>query len=484
MPGVPRIHSAMTTCTFEHTRQNRHAGLRIPGVYWMALGLIFAVSLPNLLDPFVAHDDFPALFLDPALYWEKTLNEGRWLNYIWHLRAFETPAWLNFAVYQALWAVFAASLATAALPGERDELLRVILAGLVVLAPPAMLISFWFNTLMPGLALVALFGVIVCRAPERVSRAVLPVFVIATFHAYPMYPLLLLALCLARSDKPGLFDLCGLLALFGGGFVAAMASSYVLNWHYHGVFDVPLAPWREATPATDLASLLQNLPKAWESLVRFSMKASLNSRVFVVLNLSAFLAASFYLIRHAPWRLVYLGAGLATGVALVVLQSVKLGVIVPPRACLFIWVFHALVMLAAVQVSSQRASPRYPMAVAVLMTVIAAYAVEATSRYAAHRDWQDLSRAVSAALADAPGPILVFGRPMQTEAGRQASIQHDLALVFRVRHLADRDVFLCDLQMEHCAGRAPSQAARNAANPWSIHTSTNGTTLIFAGETP
>ena len=57
------------------------------------------------------HDDFPALLLIPELYYTKTLTEGRWINYLWHLRTFETPAWANYLLYQAGWSVFAGAVA-------------------------------------------------------------------------------------------------------------------------------------------------------------------------------------------------------------------------------------------------------------------------------------------------------------------------------------------------------------------------------------
>lgn len=86
-------------------------GFGAGAVFWLCLAAIFGMSLPNLIDPMIRYDDYPALFAEGDLFWEKTLNEGRWVNYIWHLREIVTPAWLNFAIYQAFWALFAASLA-------------------------------------------------------------------------------------------------------------------------------------------------------------------------------------------------------------------------------------------------------------------------------------------------------------------------------------------------------------------------------------
>ncbi|MEL6435067.1 MAG: hypothetical protein AAFQ28_14845, partial [Pseudomonadota bacterium] len=66
----------------------------------VALLAVFCVSLPNLADPMIRFDDYPAYFADPTHFYMKTLSEGRWVNYWWHLRGFVTPSWANFALYQ------------------------------------------------------------------------------------------------------------------------------------------------------------------------------------------------------------------------------------------------------------------------------------------------------------------------------------------------------------------------------------------------
>ncbi|MEE4348104.1 MAG: hypothetical protein V2I53_15000, partial [Paracoccaceae bacterium] len=234
-------------------------GLRLAPTLWITLAAIFAMSLPNLLDPMIRHDDFPALLADGDLFWNKTLHEGRWINYWWHLRGVVTPSWLNFALYQVFWAVFASATATVVTRNKGAAFFTVVLALVILVSPSAMIISLWFNTLIAGLALVALFAVMACRLSDRALLAWLPVFVILTFMAYTTYPLLLLAVCLFRQDQRSLVRLTGILALFTFSFLAAVLVVYTLNWQVHGVFGVPLDDWREATPAADIAGMLANL---------------------------------------------------------------------------------------------------------------------------------------------------------------------------------------------------------------------------------
>ncbi|HCI07744.1 MAG TPA: hypothetical protein DE314_10390, partial [Sulfitobacter sp.] len=87
---------------------------------------------------------------------------------------------------------------------------------------------------------------------------------VLTFMAYTTYPLLLLVICLYRQDNRSLPKLIALLAFFTASFIAAILLTYTINWSVHGVFGVPLADWRDATPAHNLAELTANLPKLVE----------------------------------------------------------------------------------------------------------------------------------------------------------------------------------------------------------------------------
>lgn len=281
-------------------------GFGAGAVLWLCLGAIVAISLPNLIDPMIRYDDYPALFADGDLFWEKTLNEGRWVNYIWHLRKVVTPAWLNFAVYQALWALFAATLATVVVRQKGLTFFKGTLALLILVSPSALLISLWFNTLLPGLGLVAAFGLLACRVSSRTLNLLLPVFVVATFMAYTTFPLLLLAISLFRQDERSLPKLIGLLALFTVSFIIAILLTYTINWSVHGIFGVPLAEWREATPAHNLLEMRGNLPKLWETFNAFITKSSFDFYPAQIFHVTLMIGATAVLLRYAPLEALYI----------------------------------------------------------------------------------------------------------------------------------------------------------------------------------
>lgn len=416
---------------------------------------VFLISLPNLADPMIRHDDYPALFADPAGFWEKTLHEGRWLNYLWHLRGAVTPAWLNFAVYQVLWALFAASLATLAMRRTGATWFSVVLALIIVVSPSASLISLWFNTLLPGLALVALYAVLACHLSQRTHRLLLLPFTVAGFMAYTMYPVLMLAVCLIRTDRRSIPDLVGLLAWFTACFAAAVLATYSMNWFVHGIFGVPLADWRTANPASDLAGMIANAPLVTHSVTDFLNKSSFDFQPALFFHLGLFTLATLVLLRRAPREAIYLHAGLWTGMALVVVQVLKLGVIVPPRAFLFAWVIYAVLITRAAQELSEDASLAGRLARNAVLLIVGSYMLQTFMQYSEYRAWQGETRDLAAIAATSPEPLLVEGDVMQLTSARRAFVQTPLALQYRVQQLTGAAITLCETDPEGCNADTP-----------------------------
>lgn len=259
---------------------------------------------------------------------------------------------MNFAIYQAFWALFAASLATVVVRQKGLTFFKGTLALLILVSPSALLISLWFNTLLPGLGLVAIFGLLACRVSSRTLNLLLPVFVVTTFMAYTTYPLLLLAIILFRQESRSFPKLIGLLALFTISFIIAILITYTINWSVHGIFGVPLAEWREATPAHNLSQLRDNLPKLLETFNAFMTKSSFGFFPAQIFHIALMVGASLVLLRHEPLEALYIYAGLITGITLIVLQVLKLGVAIPARTLIFVWVFYAITVVRAAEILS------------------------------------------------------------------------------------------------------------------------------------
>ena len=425
-------------------------GVRLGRTFLVALIGVLLISLPTITDPLIRHDDYPAFFAEPDAFWPKTLHEGRWVNYLWHLREIVTPAWLNFAIYQALWAVFAASIAVVATGRDGSPWFATVLALIVLVAPPASLIALWFNTLIPGLALVALYAALGWVMSVRAHRALLPLFVTLTFMAYTTYPLLLLAVCLARTDRRSFLDLFGLLSFFAASFILAVLTTFAINWQIHGIFDVPPAEWREGTPAADFGGLIANLPLVTQSIATFFDRATFGFLPALVFHLALFGGATVILFKRAPLEALYLHAGLWMGMALVVVQVLKLGVITPPRAFIFAWVIYALIIpRAAIILRRDGADPRQLARKAILL--IAAFYLPLTfMQFSTHRDWQSDTRAIAERAPAAQGQVFLTGKVSEMESAHKAFIQTEIALLERIRQLTGRTAIFCVSAPEAC----------------------------------
>ncbi len=413
-------------------------------------------SLPNLLDPMVRHDDFPALLADPAGYYVKTLHEGRWLNYLWHMRGFVTPAWLNFALYQALWAGFATGLALAALGREAPRGQVLALALMIVVAPQATLISLWFNTLTPGMVLVAVFAALATRMRPGTMRRLLVLFVPATLMSYTMYPLYLLVVCLVmQGQRRSWRDLIGLHLWFVTCFALGLVLIWFLNWAEHGVFGIPMAEWRNPQPARDLAQALENLRAFGAFLEKSALVAAYDFAPMALFLGAAFAIGLGALARLDPWSVPYLLSGLLAGLGLLGMQVVVTGVEVAPRTTLFAWLLLSVSLVRAVALSGGR-HPQFSrwMRNAVIL-VIAGHALQTARQYATYRPWQAQTRALAAAIGQGPERVQVSGSYAGLPSAALAGIQAPRGLRLRLVYLTGRRVVLCEETPPACI--APPQ---------------------------
>lgn len=413
-------------------------------VFALALVAIFAISAGNLLDPVLRYDDFPALFAEPDGFWSKTLSEGRWLNYLWHMRGIVTPAWLNFAIYQAVWALFTAAFAVVVIPGPGRIWFACVLALTILVAPPALLMAPWFNTLFPGTVLLATYAVLATRLSQFTLRALLPVFTLLTFSAYTTFPIILLLICLVRTERRSLKDLAGLVALFGTSFIVSLLAVYALNWQVHGVFGVILDPSRSPNPAHDLATMAGNIPLWIATMGVFAQKMSFNSVAAMIFHLGMFTVATVVIARRSPLEAVYIHTGLWIGMALITVQVLKLGVTVPIRAWHFAWIAYAILIVRAAEELSQGTSLAGRMARNAVLLVTASYLLQTTIHFMSFRDWQAETRAIAQDIATAPDPIYVIGDVLNHPSAIKVSAQKPMALSFRLRQLTGRTVIICE----------------------------------------
>jgi hypothetical protein len=459
-----------------------NSGLRIGSALWICLAASILMWLPNLADPMIRHDDFPALFGDAHDFWSKTLHEGRWLSYLWHLRGVYLPHWVNFAVYAAAWAVFAAATATVVTRNRGETFYTVMLALMILVSTPMVSISLWYNTLVPGLALVALYALLACRLSGRATLALLPGFVVLTFMSYTTYPLLLLAVCLFRQERRSLSNLAAVLAVFGGSFAAAVLVTYSINWMVHGVFGVPLADWRQATPAEGLSGMMANLPKLTATFLVLARHSNYDIDPAGILYAVLFLVTLIALWRNDRKLALYIQAGLLTGVTLAAVQVLKLGIALPLRTFVFISVFFAITIVRGAQEMNKGGGLQGRIARAVVVTLVLAGLAIVHKQMRVYQPWQAESRELALTLQTMPDPIFVIGNPMLIASGHAAGLQREVAFGYRLRLVTGRMSTQCGKGYDACTipEGIPAEPAVVTPSGVTIRTGPAGTVVDFS----
>ncbi|MGB7241288.1 MAG: hypothetical protein WBC93_04275 [Sulfitobacter sp.] len=457
------------------------------GPLLMTIGLTYLVlmvcSVFQVIDPLVRHDDFPALLAAPKGFYVKTLYEGRWLNYWWHLREVVTPAWINFAVYQLFWAIFAAAAAVNACPRNQPFWVVIGLSLMIVVGPPAFLISLWFNTLIPGLGLVALFAVLSVMLRPQVTRWLLLIFVPVTLMAYTTYPMLLLAVCLtSRDTRRSWRDLMVLMTIFVISFALGMALIYTLNFYEHGIFGMEMAPWRNPTPAHDLASLLANLDRVSGFLVRSLQTLSFSFFPLMVAHLALLFGGLLVLSRNDRWATLYIIAGMVTGLSLVCLQTILTGVDVPVRAIAFIWTLYAVVCVRVLILALGHGGLYARMARNALIFVVASYLLQTAIQYSEARVWQSETRNMGNTLGPSDAPVYVIGDYMNIAGAEKAGIQNPRGIRLRLTYLTGRTVYTYEEEPEKFTDFTPEMLTNPAGSTPQIQRLGGKTVVYLPGD--
>lgn len=445
-----RNHASLST-----TLDDANTRWRLAIVFLSTYAVLLAASgTTQIVDPFIHYDDYPALIPDPAGYYTKTLTEGRWINYWWHLRGIATPAWFNFQLYLIGFGVF---VSAAALNIFRTADIRypALLAAFCAVSPQTTLIAGWFNTLVPGVWLLAAYALAALFVSPRTGLALLFLFVPATLQAYTSYPFLLLAICLLRQDQTrSIREFMVILAAFVASFGLAILIIYALNYQVHGVFGIQLADWRNPNPVGDLGGLKANLPRLAESLHWIYVMSGFGKPVFSLTLATAVLASVALLARTSPIEVLHLLTGLFLGLALLGLHALKEGIDLPFRSTYFLWFIAATAIVKAVHLvqTGTRRTSSAPIAAVLLLTLVAGSFTRIHGQQ--FGAWQVQTRDLAARIT-ATDTIYIYGSYLDSGTGGDSWAQMPRDLQYRLAHLTGARAEMCTEEPEACAGVTP-----------------------------
>ncbi len=445
------------------------------GLTYLAIMLI---SANLVLDPMIRHDDFPALLADPSGFYIKTLTEGRWLNYWWHLRGVVTPSWLNYALYQFFWVTFAGASALNAFSRNSPLSYMVALSIMIAVTSQALLISLWFNTLIPGLGLVALFAVLANYLSHKTMQYLLLLFVPFTLMAYTTYPFILLAICLTTATRQrSIRDLSTLVIMFVISFTLGIMLIYGLNYFEHGIFGMKMAEWREPTPAKSLSDAVANLGMVKTFALEAVMIGAYSNPIVAWAHGIIFTIVLIVSAKFRPWFTMYIITGLSVGLGLLCLQIILNGVSVPPRAVGFAWFLYSILCVNAALISLKRGGIYASLPWSLMLVLNIVNLMWAFETYQKYTVWQSATKQLAIKAGSQSGQIFVFGQYTTIPGADDAGIQGSRGLQLRLKYLTGREVFICDETPEKCDGISVGNHTENAMLSTSIQ-QLSGNTII------
>ncbi|WP_413719754.1 hypothetical protein [Silicimonas sp. MF1-12-2] len=414
--------------------------------------MLMAAGGGQIVDPFVHYDDYPALVLYPEGYYMKTLAEGRWLNYWWHLRGVFTPPWFNFQLYVIGWALFSAA-ASLSIFRTSDIRYPGLLAALLVLAPQTTLISGWFNTLIPGVWLMAAYAATTLFVSARTGSLLLLVFVPLALQTYSSYPFMLLAICMMREDQEkSLTTLVGLMALFTLSFGLGILVIYSLNFAVHEIFGVALAGWRDPEPASDLTGLIHNLSKTVASLTQLYSMTGFGKPALSAMIATAFLASLVAICRKRPIEVLFILVPAIAGLGLLCLHSAAEGIIFPFRSTYFVWLTVAISVVRAVQLR-EPGNGSAPFALTLMFTLTVGAMVRVHNQGLSI--WQHETRLIAAQIPATAREIFIHGTHLAINGPSGPLTQSPGDFQYRVTYLTSIWAEMCTEDPESCEGVTP-----------------------------
>lgn len=268
---------------------------------WGLVAILALITLYNVYVSMlenVAHDAMPYM----EDYVGKFVSEGRWINFgLFHVLK-ELPQVLAVSLCSLFVFVFGYQVAN----GMRKEAwLAVAFALLLVNVPYFTMLFKWPMTLVPGMALLALFSCLTHKLPRNTFLLLSGVLLFATYPAfYFLMPLLFIRDISRASFKEFALFMLVWMAGYVLGYLVANVSVYIYTYLFtdHPSF-IEFVSWRKSTPTSDFDSLISNIMKSAGNFERNALYlADLSPWFFVPVALTTLWA----LKNHFKYTLVVL----------------------------------------------------------------------------------------------------------------------------------------------------------------------------------
>ncbi|WP_460026399.1 hypothetical protein [Methyloparacoccus murrellii] len=293
------------------------------------------LGMNQITQAVINHDDWDFLFEAGVVPgygtpWERTLWEGRWLNYIWYFFSKHLTATLSSLIFITCHAGVAGIISILLSRKDFSGLIALTLFFSPIIAD----LSRWPTTSTPAmLVLLAMTATIHLTDGFRrhlLAFSAATVLLVASYASLSSIPLILMALRHAEANRK---NFSAIILTYSASYLLAVLAIYALNQSYHGHFGIMLQHWREPNPLHHLGDIIPNAEKYYGTLLDV-----------IQYSPSTFLASGLcYLL--AFWSKETRGAcktALLTGAFIFcfeLLIEIKTGIRVAGRSEVWLWIF-------------------------------------------------------------------------------------------------------------------------------------------------
>ncbi|NVN24268.1 hypothetical protein HW511_07710 [Asaia siamensis] len=240
-----------------------HAFLTIA---FLSIIFLYLLGKGQLDHTFVQLDDWEFMTLVPSDLpthggpWEKTLWEGRWLNFFWAKIATHFSVRENYIIFVSGYSLFCLSFSSMLV---KSPLYRLIISLVVFISPEYGDLSLWPATLAPSVWIIAI-SIFLFKKTENLY--IIFISQILLILSYPPVSLLLFVSVSLKCDTT--LQIARNALSFCVAYFISVISIYTLNYFFHGVFGVQIAGWRHPHSIHDFTDLIANFANSSKGLYR------------------------------------------------------------------------------------------------------------------------------------------------------------------------------------------------------------------------
>lgn len=307
----------------------------------------FIYMTGQLSTPYIRHDDWEYMtYLLPDMPHhgtplDKTLWEGRWVNYLWSFIARDFLVNTNYLLFIIGYSLFCWTIGMSFATGIFS---RFLISLIAFFCPAYVDLSFWPATLTPSVWIA--FFLLLFNYFCKNKLYIFPIMITFAILIMSYAPLISVCFLLLTLDsRRTVNDNIKLSITYYVGYLLGVIFVYILNYKYHGFLGVKIADWRNPNPIHSFDNVIENTQKTI-----FFFKDLISNNIGSIL-ISSILMILLFNEGHKKQVITFIGSMFLV-ISLESALSIYTGVDIPDRSLIWPWYFFLSVIILTFRFAS------------------------------------------------------------------------------------------------------------------------------------